>query len=338
MMRGKFSSPRLKSKLPAERRDGSYHWPILWEDEASTSLPNRLALARVRRGRRLGLLTDAFALPSFAQRFVTAMIAAQEFPCADGIVRFRPTERGLETLHTVPDAEINWLAAELSNSSLTVGDNAMLKVFRRISGGVHPETEMGRHLTAQGFTHAPQLLGDVVRIAPDGTPFTLAVAFGFVRNEGDAWSWILDHLTRAIDAQTPSVPSEISDLLSDCEAVGAAIGRRLGEMHALLMQESTDPAFAPEVADSDDAENWARKLEQRIKLAFESVAKVQTWEREQDRECAEMLQSSAQQHSRCRAHAREFRRGHDHDPCAWRFSSWPGSGCRRRRLHHRFRR
>ena len=47
------------------------------------------------------------------------------------------------------------------NSSLTVGDNAMLKVFRRISGGVHPETEMGRHLTAQGFTHAPQLLGDV---------------------------------------------------------------------------------------------------------------------------------------------------------------------------------
>ena len=264
---------------------------ILWEDEASTSLPNRLALARVRRGRRLGLLTDAFALPSFAQRFVTAMIAAQEFPCADGIVRFRPTQRGLETLHTVPDAEINWLAAELSNSSLTVGDNAMLKVFRRISGGVHPETEMGRHLTAQGFTHSPQLLGDVVRIAPDGTPFTLAAAFGFVRNEGDAWSWILDHLTRAVDAQTPSAPSETSDLLSDCEAVGAAIGRRLGEMHAILMQESTDPAFAPEVADRDDAKNWARKLELRIKLAFESIAKVQTWEREQDRACAEMLQS-----------------------------------------------
>jgi maltose alpha-D-glucosyltransferase / alpha-amylase len=265
---------------------------VLWEDEASASLPTRLALARVRRGRRLGLLTDAFALPSFAQRFVTAMIAAQEFPCADGIVRFRPTQRGLERLRTVPDAEINWLAAELSNSSLTVGDNAMLKVFRRISGGVHPETEMGRHLTAQGFTHAPQLLGDVVRIAPDGTPFTLAIAFGFVRNEGNAWSWILDHLTRTIDAHTPSVPSETSetDLLSDCEAVVAAIGRRLGEMHAILMQESSDPAFAPKIADGDDAENWARKSEERIQLAFESIARVQTWEREQDRERAEMLQ------------------------------------------------
>jgi maltose alpha-D-glucosyltransferase / alpha-amylase len=220
------------------------------------------------------------------------MIAAQEFACTDGIVRFRPTHHGLERLQTVPDAEIRWLAAELSNSSLTVGDKAMLKVFRRISGGVHPEAEMGRHLTAQGFTHAPQLLGDVVRIAPDGTPFTLAIAFSFVRNEGDAWSWILDHLTRTIDAGTPAVPSEASesDLLSDCQAVVAAIGRRLGEMHAILMQESCDPAFAPKVADSDDAENWARQTEERIRLAFDNVARLQTWERQQDRDRAEMLQ------------------------------------------------
>jgi maltose alpha-D-glucosyltransferase/alpha-amylase len=141
---------------------------------------------------------------------------------------------------------------------------------------------MGRHLTAQGFTHAPELLGDVVRIAPDGTPFTLAVVFGFVRNEGNAWSWILDHLTRTIDAHTPAVPSEASesDLLSDCEAVVAAIGRRLGEMHAILMQESSDPAFAPKVADGDDAETWARKTEERIRLAFEGIARLQTWERE----------------------------------------------------------
>ena len=144
---------------------------VLWEDETSAALPNRLALARVRRGRRLGLLTDAFALPSFAHRFVTAMIAAQEFACTDGIVRFRPTQHGLERLQTVPDAEIHWLAAELSNSSLTVGDKAMLKVFRRISGGVHPEAEMGRHLTAQGFTRAPQLLGDVVRHCPGWDAF-----------------------------------------------------------------------------------------------------------------------------------------------------------------------
>ena len=50
---------------------------ILWEDEPSAALPNRLALARVRRGRRLGLLTDAFALPGFAHRFVSCLAAGQ---------------------------------------------------------------------------------------------------------------------------------------------------------------------------------------------------------------------------------------------------------------------
>ena len=290
----------LLTEIEVKTVGGTTRWllplAVLWEDEAPASLPSRLALARVRRGRRLGLLTDAFALPSFAQRFVAAMIATQEFACADGIVRFRPTQRGLERLQTVPDAEINWLAAEQSNSSLTVGDKAVLKVFRRISGGVHPETEMGRHLTAQGFTHAPQLLGDVVRIAPDGTPFTLAIAFSFVRNEGNAWSWILDHLTRTIDADTPTVPSVASesDLLCDCEAVVTAIGRRLGEMHAILMRESSDPAFAPKVADGDDTEYWARKAEERVRLAFESIARLQTWERERDRERAEMLRGQLQ--------------------------------------------
>jgi maltose alpha-D-glucosyltransferase / alpha-amylase len=68
---------------------------VLWEDEPSTALPNMLALARVRRGRRTGLLTDAFALPSFAHRFVTCLASGKEFACDDGVVRFQPTERCL---------------------------------------------------------------------------------------------------------------------------------------------------------------------------------------------------------------------------------------------------
>ena len=51
---------------------------------------------------------------------------------------------------------------------------------------------MGRYLTAQGFAHTPPLLlGDVIQVASDGTPHTLAIAVGFIRNQGDAWSWTL---------------------------------------------------------------------------------------------------------------------------------------------------
>jgi maltose alpha-D-glucosyltransferase/alpha-amylase len=211
-------------------------------------------------------------------------------------VRFQPTETGRGRLEGILEAEVNLLAVEQSNSLLTIGDVAMLKIYRRISVGEHPEVEMGRYLTAEGFTHAPPLLGDVVRVASNGTPCTLAIALGFVRNEGDAWSWILDHLSRALDTLAPAtgVHTPEADLLSDCEAILGAIGKRLGELHAILSRDRPDPAFAPKVADASDAANWARKTEERIQTAFEGISRLQTWQRDQDRDRAQTLLSQSE--------------------------------------------
>jgi maltose alpha-D-glucosyltransferase / alpha-amylase len=285
----------LLSIAEVKTTGGTTHWllplAVLWEDQPSTTLPNMLAVARVRRGRRMGLLTDAFALSSFANRFVTCLASAKEFASEDGVVRFQPTEPGRVPLEASLESEVNLLAAEQSNSLLTIGDVAMLKIYRRISAGDHPEAEMGRYLTAEGFTHAPSLLGDVVRVASDGTTFTLAIALGFVQNQGDAWSWILDRLSRALDtfvsatgANTPE-----ADLLSDCEAIFGTIGKRLGELHAVLSRETSNPAFAPEVAKASDAAKWARKAEERIQTAYETMSRLQTWERDQDRDRAQTL-------------------------------------------------
>lgn len=120
---------------------------ILWEEESSTALSSRLALARVRRGRRTGLLTDAFALSDFARQVIAAMAAGTEVRFGDGVIHFRATETGRAKLANVSAANVHWLAAEQSNSSLTVGDAAMLKIYRRISPGQHPEAEMNRYLT-----------------------------------------------------------------------------------------------------------------------------------------------------------------------------------------------
>jgi maltose alpha-D-glucosyltransferase/alpha-amylase len=288
----------LLSEIEVRTRGGTSRWllplSIFWEDEPSAALPSRLALARVRHGRRLGLLTDAFSLPSFAHRFVACLAGAEKFALTDGgVLEFRPTEAGLSSLAAAQNAEIGWLAAEQSNSSLTVGDILMLKIYRRISPGTHPEAEMGRYLTAQGFEHAPPLLGDVVRIAADGTPNTLAIALGFVRHQGDAWSWILDHLTRALEGNAPteSAKEEEADLLADCDAVIATIGRRLGEMHSVLARPTAEQAFAPRVATPVDAALWVEKIEERIAKAFDAIGRHRNWEREQDGERAKTLLS-----------------------------------------------
>jgi maltose alpha-D-glucosyltransferase/alpha-amylase len=287
----------LLAEIEVRTEGGKSRWllplGILWEDEPSAALPHRLALARVRRGRRVGFLTDAFTLPAFAHRVVAALIAGREYQGSDGTLRFRSLESGKALLQGCETAEINWLTAEQSNSSLTIGESVMVKIFRRISAGEHPEAEMTRYLTAQGFAHAPSLLGDIVHTDRQGTPHTLAVALGFIRNQGDAWSWVLDRLTLALDNLPPSETAKETeaDTLTDCEQVAAAIGQRLGEMHAVLARETSDAAFSPQRAGRDDVAIWADKAEQRLRTAFAAIESVETWQRDQDRERARGLLS-----------------------------------------------
>ena len=282
---GEAGQETLLGEIEVKSRSGTSCWflpfGIHWEDEPIAALSNRLALAQVRYRRRVGLLTDGFALSGFAHRFASALASNAEFKNSDGVLRFRSTAAGRELLHVPPDAEVNWLAAEQSNSSLTIGDKVMLKIYRRISSGEHPEPEMGRYLTARGFTHAPALFGDVVRIANDGTSHALAVALGFIRNQGDAWTWTLDQLKHALDAiSAPEIEPDTE--LADLQTVMATIGQRLGEMHAILAGETMEEAFAPRTADATDAARWAEKIEEKLIKALESIAQRQTWEREQD--------------------------------------------------------
>jgi maltose alpha-D-glucosyltransferase / alpha-amylase len=280
----------LLSEVEVKTNETASRWllplAVLWDDEPSAALPNRLALARVRRGRRPGLLTDAFALPDFARAVVAALADGREVDNPDGVLRFKPTEAGLASLQAASNADINWLTAEQSNSSLTVGDTVMLKIFRRISAGRHPEAEMSNYLTTAGFANAPPLLGEIVQATKDGSSHTLGVALGFIRNQGDAWSWMLDSLTRGLDSL--AADSE-SDVLADCEAIAATIGRRLGEMHAVLSRPTSDEAFAPVSADADDASGWARKTEQRLEKALSFIEKIGEWPNEQDTERAQAL-------------------------------------------------
>jgi maltose alpha-D-glucosyltransferase/alpha-amylase len=168
---------------------------IAWEDGGLPALQQQLAVARVRRGRRVGFLTDAFSIRDFPLALIDGLRTGRTVPTEDGEIRFRPTSR-MEGFQLPPDIEIQWLSAEQSNSSLVLGDKLVLKVIRRIRPGIHPEAEMGRYLTEHGAGNIAPLFGEVVRIGADSEPRTLAIVQGFVRNQGDGWGWSLDNLRR----------------------------------------------------------------------------------------------------------------------------------------------
>jgi maltose alpha-D-glucosyltransferase / alpha-amylase len=284
----------LLCEIETRTKSGTARWllplAVMWEGEPALSLPGQLALARVRRDRRVGLLTDAFAVPDFAHRVVAALADGTRIALPSGEIRFEPLGEGAKALRLPGDAEVNWLTAEQSNSSLIIGDAVMLKMFRRISGGPHPEVEMGRYLTRHGFANSPALLGEMVRVDPDGTRSALAVAQGFVRNQGDAWTWLVDHLVQGLDdlAASAAPPASAGDHFADYDALAAIIGQRLGEMHAVLAQGADEPDFVPVPARAADVAQWAAQAREQLAAAIDLLV-THVWERGEDHARAVML-------------------------------------------------
>jgi maltose alpha-D-glucosyltransferase/alpha-amylase len=240
------------------------------DTEGSGPLSSQLALARLRQGRRVGFLTDAFADARMPPAVLHALQAGERLSTDDGEIRFSATSRLAEI--ALPEApEIRRLAAEQSNSSLIYGEQVVLKIIRRINPGIHPEAEMTRHLTEVGFANIAPLLGEVVRIAGDGTPHTLMLAQGFVRNQGDGWSWTQDWLHRAVD-EAVLMAETTEDAFAGYLAFAIALGQRLGELHAALARPSDDPAFAPEVATEADRAAWAAGALAQLDPALDLLA------------------------------------------------------------------
>ncbi len=261
---------------------------MAWEDNLTAALPGQLAMARVRRGRRVGLLTDAFALPSFAIQMLTALADATFIDMPDGRIAFDPTPDMRDVLRCRPDAPVMWLTAEQSNSSLIVDDAVMLKIFRRVSAGAHPEAEMGRYLTRQGFTNSPLLLGEVVRLDSEGQRHSLAVAQSFIRNQGDAWTWTLDQFTRALDdlSTHDAAGDARADDVKDYNSFVATVGRQLAAMHAILARPTDDEAFRPRIATADDIALWIERATGLLDEALDVIAKRATAGNEADNTAA----------------------------------------------------
>jgi maltose alpha-D-glucosyltransferase/alpha-amylase len=242
---------------------------IDWDDQVSAALPQQLALARVRRGRRMGYLTDAFTLPGFIHDLLGLLKQGGSVKSTTGEVSFRPTP-AFDAITVAPEDPVRWLSAEQSNSSVIVDHKLMLKLFRRLAPGQHPEAEMTRVLTERGFANAPALLGEIVHVPEAGEEEVMAVVQAFIPGEGDAWEWTMSYLGRSLDEMARE-DHELHDLLATYDTFSRTLGRRLGEMHVVLAQDSADEAFRPVRAGSDQVERWLRRITARIENACEGL-------------------------------------------------------------------
>jgi maltose alpha-D-glucosyltransferase / alpha-amylase len=268
-----------------------YHLPLaaVWSPAGSEQRQSLLpaTLAELRQSRREGGLVDALSQEGFVLALVDAIQQQASVPVrgggGTGEIRFRQT--ALFDPAAVPERLVTRrLGAEQSNSSILFEEYAVLKVYRRLQPGPHPEIEMGRFLVERaGFANTPALLGTIeLALSGDpeaesgaegeGTVTALGVLFSFVRNQGDGWTLALDYLLRYLDdalneaapgATPPGRDADMPDPDHFFLALARQLGLRTAQMHRALAEHGDeDPDFAPEPITREDVAGWRRELEQ----------------------------------------------------------------------------
>jgi maltose alpha-D-glucosyltransferase/alpha-amylase len=275
-------------------RKDTYLLPLAvsWDDNQPSALAQQLALARIRQGRRVGFLTDGFAMETLARGVIRGLCERAVISGRGGTLEFLGTDH-LDCVNVNDDMQVHWLSAEQSNSSLILGDMAMVKLIRHIFPGTHPEVEMTRYLTLAGYKNTAQLLGEVARIAPYGNRYTLIIVQAAIRNQGDAWNWMLSNLRRVIDeiVVTGLDGEATDDYFKPLIDFVIMIGKRLGELHVVLAQQTHDEAFTPVRATDEDVLQWREAATRQISQSLELLeAKAELLEGEAQREAKMLLE------------------------------------------------
>ena len=269
-----------------------YALPLLinWASHSELTPTQRaFSLAKVRRGARVGMLLDAATEDVFFAALADRLRKGVTVATDKGKLMFSPSPL-LKALE--PSDAVKVLHIEQSNAAAVVGDTTLLKVYRRLEDGVQPEIEMSRFLTEQAdFSHAPKFLG-VVEHVTDDSRTTLAGAFQFVYNQGDAWHVLTEAIERmledtGLDSESSELPAQAFPL-----DIAALIGQRTAEMHVALATPTDNADFAAEALETADIERWISDSEAEVDRTFETLENARTKEIPQgSRDCIDLLQS-----------------------------------------------
>ena len=277
--------------VTTEGRQDRYFLPagIVWEDEKPPAIVQQLALARVRQHRRMGFLTDAFAVDALPAEVLASLATGRMEPLPDGELRWLATSQEIPS--APPGMGIHRLSAEQSNTSLILGEIAVMKILRRVQAGRHPQTEMTRYLTEHGYANSPALFGEMVRVDADGAPQTLLIAERFVPNQGDAWQWTLDRVRRGIHAPALTGTDDEAgrEAIAAYQPFARVIGKRVAEMHAVLASPTDDPAFTPERVGAGETKAWATAASEEVDRALQTLENFTAWRDDAEHEGAKEL-------------------------------------------------
>ena len=132
------------------------------------------------------------------------------------------------------EAHSTLFSGEQSNSSVAFGDDALMKVFRRVTPGINPDIEILDALTRQGSHSIAELYGwlELHDAEADGPPLQLAMLQQFLRTASDGWELALVS-ARNLFSEADLHPDEVG---GDFASESHRLGRTVREVHTLMRE------------------------------------------------------------------------------------------------------
>jgi maltokinase len=196
---------------------------------------------------------DAMAL--WLKAFDAARTGEGEMPG----LRFHAWGRAID-----PEAHSTLFSGEQSNSSVAFGEEALMKVFRKVTPGINPDIAVHEVLTRAGSTHVAHLYG-WLEAATEGAPLQLAMLQQFLRTASDGWDLALASV-RSLFAD-PDVHAHDSG--GDFAGESTRLGEALQEVHQALRD-----AFPSETRPASAAAELAATMTGRLEAALRVVPEL----------------------------------------------------------------
>jgi maltose alpha-D-glucosyltransferase/alpha-amylase len=167
-------------------------------------------------------------------------------------------ERAREPIEFQGTPETRLSEAEQSNTSLVIGEAVIMKLFRRLVPGPHPEVEVARFLTTKaGFPNTPEFLGEL-RFEDRGEVTVAGLTQRFLAGATDLWSVALE---RSASYFTASDREPANPFVADA----GRLGETTRAMHTALASRMDDDAFAPARVTRGDVDRWADRARHSVR-------------------------------------------------------------------------
>ena len=165
------------------------------------------------------------------------------------------------------DPGVRPLGIDQSNTSMVLGERLVLKCYRRLTPGPHPEIELTRHLAARGLACVPAVRGSATVTVAGETAGALLLQ-DYIADGRDGWLAAEEELGALIDRGEAGASSAAAAVWAP------AVGEATADLHALLATADGE-GFRPRRAEPAEAaalaERAQRELDEALSVLDEPV-------------------------------------------------------------------